>query len=156
MDSNNCFGTRQVRRGDMGLVLLKALLSRPMHGYEIIRELEERSKGTWRPSPGSVYPTLQLLEEQDFVTSSQQKGKKVYTITKLGHEETVNKKPQAPSECSEIDLEKVAELRTATTQLMNLIQTITRTGSATNYKQAEQIIAKTSEKLSTILDKKDK
>lgn len=138
------------------MVLLIALLNRPMHGYEVIRELEEKSKGTWRPSPGSVYPTLQLLEEQDFVTSERQNGKKVYSITERGRKEAATRKPQAPTECSEIDLEKVAALRTATIELMNLIQGITRTGSTTAYKQAESVIANASEKLSTILANIDK
>src|SRR5207245_10226993 len=49
--------------------------------YDIIRALEERMRGYYRPSPGSVYPTLQMLEDLGYVSSSQQEGKKVYTIT---------------------------------------------------------------------------
>lgn len=153
MDSNVISG-RSVRRGDMGLVLLNALLDRPMHGYDLIRALEEKSKGTWRPSPGSVYPTLQLLEEQELVTSSKQNGKKVYSITELGREETTKRKPQAPTECDELDLEKVASLRTATIQLMELIKVVTLKGSEADYKAAQEIIIKTSEELSAIVLKK--
>lgn len=148
MEVHDSFG-RSVRRGDMGLVLLTALLSRPMHGYELIKVLEEKSHGTWRPSPGSVYPTLQLLEEQDFVTSSQQNGKKVYAITDLGRQETTKRQPQAPSECTTIDFEKVADLRAATVELMALIKKITLSGS--HYKTAEHIIRETSKQLSEVL-----
>jgi DNA-binding PadR family transcriptional regulator len=55
-----------------------------MHGYEIIRRLEEDSGGMYSPSPGSVYPTLQLLEDQGSVISEQQEGKRVYRITDEG------------------------------------------------------------------------
>src|SRR5262249_20971014 len=74
----------QARRGDMRGIILKALLERPMHGYEIIRSLEEASGGMWRPSPGSVYPMLQLLEEEELVTGRDENGKKVYALTETG------------------------------------------------------------------------
>ncbi len=71
-------------RGDLKYVVLDLLGERPRHGYDIIRALEERFHGLYSPSPGTVYPTLQLLEDQDYVTSSQQDGKKVYTVTEAG------------------------------------------------------------------------
>lgn len=75
----------RVRRGDMKYLLLSILKEGPRHGYEIINDLEGNFRG-YRPSPGSVYPTLQMLEEGGFVTSEQQDGKKVYTITDAGRE----------------------------------------------------------------------
>lgn len=71
-------------RGDIKYVLLELLQERPMHGYEMIKALEERSGGFYTPSPGSVYPTLQMLEEGGYVTVSEVEGKKVYTITDAG------------------------------------------------------------------------
>jgi DNA-binding PadR family transcriptional regulator len=71
------------RRGDIKYHLLEVLKDGPRHGYEIISELEQRSGG-FRPSPGSVYPTLQMLEEVGYVTGEQIEGKKVYTITEAG------------------------------------------------------------------------
>ena len=71
------------RRGDIKFHLLDVLREGPRHGYEIISELEQRSGG-FRPSPGSVYPTLQMLEEGGYLTSEQVEGKKVYTITDAG------------------------------------------------------------------------
>jgi DNA-binding PadR family transcriptional regulator len=65
-------------------VLLELLQERPMHGYEMIKALEEKSGGFYTPSPGSVYPTLQMLEEGGYVTASESEGKKVYTITDAG------------------------------------------------------------------------
>jgi DNA-binding PadR family transcriptional regulator len=73
----------RVRRGDMKFLLLEILKEGPRHGYEIINGLEGQTK-SYRPSPGSVYPTLQMLEEGGYVTSEQVEGKKVYTITDAG------------------------------------------------------------------------
>jgi len=73
-------------KGDLKFVMLDLLGQRPRHGYDIIRALEERFGGLYSPSPGSVYPTLQLLEDQGYVTSAQQDGKKVYTLTDAGRE----------------------------------------------------------------------
>ena len=73
-------------RGDLKYVILDLLRERPRHGYDIIRALEQRFRGLYSPSPGSIYPTLQLLEDQGYVSSNQQDGKKVYTLTDEGRE----------------------------------------------------------------------
>src|SRR5947209_9137259 len=77
-------GGRRFGRGDLKYVILDLLNEQPRHGYDIIRALEQRFEGMYSPSPGSVYPTLQLLEDQGYVTSSQGEGKRVYTITDEG------------------------------------------------------------------------
>src|SRR5919199_6025245 len=81
------FGPRRGRvfeKGDLKYVILDLLKDEPSHGYELIRALEERFRGFYSPSPGSVYPTLQLLEDLGYVRSDQQNGKKVYSITDEG------------------------------------------------------------------------
>jgi len=75
---------RIVRKGDLKFVLLRLLADEPMHGYELIRRLEARSRGLYTPSPGSVYPTLQMLEDLGYVSSEQSDGKRVYRITSSG------------------------------------------------------------------------
>ena len=77
-------GPRMFGRGDLKYALLELLRERPKHGYEMIKELEERAGGFYTPSAGAVYPTLQLLEDRGWVTSETQEGKKVYTITDDG------------------------------------------------------------------------
>ena len=77
-------GGRFFGRGDMKFVLLELLQERPMHGYEMIKALEEKTGGFYSPSPGSIYPTLQMLEEGSLVTSTEVEGKKVYTISDAG------------------------------------------------------------------------
>lgn len=71
-------------KGDFKYVILDLLKDKPSHGYEIIRALEDRFHGLYSPSAGSVYPTLQLLEDMGYVKSAEQDGKKIYTITEAG------------------------------------------------------------------------
>ena len=73
-----------MRRGDIRMALLGALVDGPAHGYELIGRLEARSGGLWRPSAGSVYPTLQLLEDEGLVRSREDGGKRVYELTDEG------------------------------------------------------------------------
>ncbi len=75
---------RMFHRGDFKYLILDSLKDKPHYGYELIRELEERFHGFYSPSPGVVYPTLQYLEDMGYVTSREQDGKKVYTITGEG------------------------------------------------------------------------
>jgi DNA-binding PadR family transcriptional regulator len=73
--------------GELRLVILALLAEKPSYGYEIIKAIEERLSGGYAPSPGVVYPTLTLLEEEGYATvSSAEGGKKLYTVTELGSE----------------------------------------------------------------------
>ena len=77
-------GPRFFGRGDIKFALLELLQERPMHGYEMMKALEERSAGFYTPSPGSIYPTLQMLEDSGFVSVREVEAKKVYSITDAG------------------------------------------------------------------------
>ncbi len=70
--------------GDMKYVILKVLREKPMHGYEVMKALEEQTHGCYKPSPGTVYPTLQWLEDESLVECEERDGKKVYQITETG------------------------------------------------------------------------
>jgi len=72
------------QKGDLKYVILDLLKDKPRHGYDIIRELEELSYGFYKPSPGVIYPTLQMLEEMGYASSTEQEGKRVYSITEEG------------------------------------------------------------------------
>jgi DNA-binding PadR family transcriptional regulator len=76
--------SRLFEKGELKYVILDLLKDKPSHGYEIIRALEERFSGFYTPSAGSVYPTLQLLEDMGYISSSERDGKKTYTITDEG------------------------------------------------------------------------
>jgi DNA-binding PadR family transcriptional regulator len=77
-------GGRRMPRGAIRMAILVALKSEPAHGYEVMRRLEEMSGGLWRPSPGSVYPHLQMLEDEGLVQSSEVDGSRVYRLTEAG------------------------------------------------------------------------
>ncbi|QUR69260.1 PadR family transcriptional regulator [Mycobacterium spongiae] len=73
------------RRGDVRAAILVLLAEHPMHGYEMIQQIAERSNGIWRPSPGSVYPTLQLLDDEGLIAASETDGsKKLFELTDDG------------------------------------------------------------------------
>ena len=78
------FKERMFEKGDLKFVILDLLAEKPKHGYEIIRDLEERLGGFYSPSPGAVYPTLQMLEEMGHASAADRDGKKVYSITDAG------------------------------------------------------------------------
>jgi DNA-binding PadR family transcriptional regulator len=85
----NMFGEPGPRaeRGGVKYLVLDAVAEAPRHGYEIMQVIEERSKGAYRPSPGVIYPTLQLLEEMGFLRVTEKDGRKTYEITAEGTRE---------------------------------------------------------------------
>jgi DNA-binding PadR family transcriptional regulator len=80
------FRWRVFERGDLKFVILRLVSEKPMHGYEVMQALEEEARGCYKASPGSVYPTLQMLEDEGYVRSREDTGKKVYEITEEGRE----------------------------------------------------------------------
>jgi len=80
-----------MRRGEIRTAILAVLAEEPGHGYDVMSRLEAKSEGAWRPSAGSVYPTLQQLEDEGLVTSDERDGKKVYTITETGAAEAARR-----------------------------------------------------------------
>jgi DNA-binding PadR family transcriptional regulator len=87
---------RRVDRGDMKYLILTVLKDGPKHGYEIMREIEQRAHGIYTPSPGTIYPTLQLLEDMGYVRSQEVEQRRVYELTEAGrtylseHQEAAN------------------------------------------------------------------
>src|SRR6202020_290103 len=79
-------GRGRARRGDVRLALLRLLAEQPANGYQLMQTIEERSDGLWRPSPGSVYPTLAQLEDEGLIKSSESEGARHFEITDAGRE----------------------------------------------------------------------
>jgi len=77
-------GRPRVGRGDVRAAILLLLEEGPLHGYHLIQRIEDRSGGLWRPSPGSVYPALQLLEDEGLVRPEEEEGRRVYHLTDAG------------------------------------------------------------------------
>ena len=80
------------QKGDLKYIILDLIKDKTRHGYDIIRELEEQSHGLYKPSPGVIYPTLQMLEEMGYANSAEQEGKKIYSITEDGLQFLVKQK----------------------------------------------------------------
>ena len=146
-------GGHRARRGDVRTALLSLLADTSMHGYDLIRELEQRSGGAWRPSPGSIYPTLQLLEDEGLVTSEEQDGKRVYTITDAGRAELEERRERGRGEPWEFGPlgEGLGQLREAGVQLAAAAMQVARTGSEAQRKHAAEILAEARKKIYALL-----
>ena len=122
------FGGRGPRagRGDIRAAILALLTEQPMHGYQIMNELAERTGGVWRPSPGSIYPSLQMLQDEGLVKSVDQDGRRVFELTESGKEaaEEASSQP-APWDAvaGEGDAEAV-ELRDLVTQVIGAARSV--------------------------------
>jgi DNA-binding PadR family transcriptional regulator len=94
-------GAGRARRGDVRLALLRLLAEEPRNGYQLMQAIEERSEGLWRPSPGSVYPTLAQLEDEGLIRSTETEGARRFEITDAGREHldtrTEDPDPWAPA-----------------------------------------------------------
>ncbi len=77
---------KEMRKGFLKLIVLKIISERPIHGYDIIAEIESKTRGHWVPSPGSIYPALEFLESKGYIAMEEVDRKKVYTITEEGRE----------------------------------------------------------------------
>ena len=119
----------QARRGDVQPAVITLLAEQDMHGYQIIQELTERSGGAWTPSAGSIYPTLQALEDQGMVTSEQVGGKRVYTLTDDGRAFAESLPDKAPWEEMSSDSDPTRRLREVVQGLMGAAWQVARTGS---------------------------
>jgi DNA-binding PadR family transcriptional regulator len=143
---------RRARRGDVRAAALALLVERPMHGYEMIQELEERTDGVWRPSPGAVYPALQLLEDQGFVTADAEAGKRLYSLTDAGREEAAKLGDRKPWEevTAGIDPSQF-RLRDALGPIAVAARQVAMAGTPTQQAAATEILAETRRKLYSIL-----
>ncbi|MFT4233468.1 MAG: PadR family transcriptional regulator [Microbacterium sp.] len=83
-------GGPRMNKGDVRTAVLALLRERPMHGYQLIQQIEQRTGGSWKPSPGSVYPTLQLLADEGLVEVEESRGRKTYSLTQDGAEEAAD------------------------------------------------------------------
>ena len=135
----------RTRRGDIKFILLELLTERPQHGYELIKELEARRGGFRRPSPGSVYPTLQMLEEGGYLTSEEVEGKRVYTITDSGKQFLSDRSSQSDSCSTDSRFGKnkaveLIELRRTLTELNDAVGQVARSGSVEQANQTRELL----------------
>jgi DNA-binding PadR family transcriptional regulator len=144
---------RTARRGDVRAAIVTVLADGPAHGYQVIGELETRSWGRWRPSAGSIYPTLALLEDEGLVRSEQVEGRRVFSLTDEGRAETtrlagMGRAPwDGPGDASD----PMVELRSLVAQVAAASMQVAQIGSAESVDGAREILTDTRRRLYRLL-----
>lgn len=134
------FGGRRAARGDIRAAVLALLAEGPMHGYQIIQELSDRTQGAWRPSPGSVYPTLQQLADEELAReTTSDTGKRVYELTDAGREAAAASPAPWEALLAEDDDPLVA-LRDLVGQVMAASRQVAGAGSPEQIEAAQGIL----------------
>jgi DNA-binding PadR family transcriptional regulator len=151
-------GRPRPRRGDVRLAVLRLLEEGPMHGYQMITELGERSGGAWRPSPGSIYPTLQQLEDEGLVTVAERDGRRTFSITDAGRAEVerTSEGRRAPwEELADEDHEGTRRLRASLFQVMGAVMQVAAAGDEGQVARAESLLKGTRKALYRLLAEDD-
>ncbi len=144
-------GTR-AGRGGLRQAVLALLAERPMHGYQLIHEIEERSGGSWKPSAGSVYPTLQLLADEGMVSAEESNGRKIYSLTDAGQAEAASAETQAPWESAGTTSGTgFSALPKAGVDLAQAAAQVGRTGTKAQVAEAVKVLEEARRKLYSIL-----
>jgi hypothetical protein len=140
-------------RGDVRAAILALLTEEPMHGYQIITELTERSGGVWRPSPGSVYPTLQAMEDQGLVTADKAEGRRVFSLTDEGRvQAAASGGGPAPWESAARGADRsLVDLRGLMVEVAAAVMQVGRSGSEGQVQAVADLLADTRRRIYLVL-----
>ena len=144
----------KARRGDVRTAVLLLLNEGPRNGYQIMQDIEERSGGMWRPSPGSVYPVLQQLEDEGLVRPTETDGRKELELTDAGREFVAERGSDAPAPWDEMKGDFSDEVREAAAHMRDValaFSQVARAGSPSQVAEASKILADTRRSLYRIL-----
>jgi DNA-binding PadR family transcriptional regulator len=137
------FGRGRRRRGDVRLALLMLLAEQPRNGYQLMQEIEQRSEGHWRPSPGSIYPALAQLEDEGLITAVAQEAGRAFTLTEAGraHLDSLGEQP-APWEAEEpAGADALRDLRAVAVGLAKAAFQLAQAGEERQWRQAADVLA---------------
>ena len=150
-------GGRRASRGDIRAAILALLSERSMHGYQIIQELAERTGGAWRPSPGSVYPTLQQLEDEELVSEQKSDtGRRVYQLTDTGRAKAAELPTPAPWEQVAAGAhDEHADLRGLVFQVLGAVRQVAGAGTPAQVEAAQEVLRGARRSLYQILAEDD-
>jgi DNA-binding PadR family transcriptional regulator len=145
----------KVRRGDVRAAILDMLREEPMNGYQLISQIAERSGGAWKPSPGSVYPTIQQLEDEGLVEADDERGRRTLRLTDEGRA-YVESHPDELADTWKVFEEPTAEpeagdLKPVIGQVMAAVWQIVTTGTDSQRREAINMLVETRRKLYGIL-----
>lgn len=136
-------GGRRARRGDVRAAILLLLQEETMNGYQLIQEIAARSEDAWKPSPGSVYPALSMLEDEALITSIAQDGKKLFALTDAGQqkaEEIAAKRPTPPWAPQNFHPAQRVEAKVLLKDLAMPLREILKSGSPEQLKAAKEAL----------------
>jgi DNA-binding PadR family transcriptional regulator len=134
-------GRGRKRRGDVRVALLLLLAEEPRNGYQLMQEIEERSRGHWRPSPGSVYPTLQQLEDEGLIRPIDADGTKLFELTDAGRQH-VSDSGHTPPWDADDDSEDVSDMKHEIKQLHIAAMMVLRAGNEEQIALAAKVLAR--------------
>jgi DNA-binding PadR family transcriptional regulator len=145
-------GRGRMRHGDVRAALLLALQDGPGHGYELGQRLERASGGAWRPSPGSIYPTLQALADEELVESEERDGKRIFALTRKGAAalKARQERGAAPPWADAYD-GPTRELAEATYALKLAVKQIAGAGTAEQCQRAKAIVVEARRQIYALL-----
>ena len=139
--------------------MLNADVEQNLNGYQVIQKIAERTDGAWKPSPGSVYPTVQQLEDEGLVANGEEAGRKVLRLTDAGRAYVAEHPEEMAAVWAPFDEEAEddggGDLKKVIGQTMGAIWQIASTGTTTQVEEAAAVLAETRRKLYTILAEGD-
>ena len=145
---------RKARRGDIRTAALLLLAEEPRNGYQIMQEVEERSDGAWRPSPGSVYPALQQLEDEGLIRSEEIDGRKLFRQTDAGQTQLKDRGEDATTPWEQMSgdvSDQVHDLAKLAREVAFAFAQVMRTGSDAQLAEARKVLTATRRDLYRIL-----
>ncbi|MGO2756559.1 PadR family transcriptional regulator [Brachybacterium alimentarium] len=147
-------GPHRAPRGDVRTAVLLLLAEEPMHGYQLMQTITERTGSRWRPSPGAIYPTISQLEDEGLVITEKSGGRKLASLTEAGHahveENSSTWADPFPAAAQSAD-DEVIDLRELAHGLLGAVREMARTGSDEQVRQAAVLLEETRRGLYTIL-----
>jgi DNA-binding PadR family transcriptional regulator len=144
-------GFTAVRRGKVRPLILAVLHDEPMHGYQVMQELESRTGGRWRPSAGTIYPTLQQLEDEGLVRTEESDGRKVYRLTDEGRAEAEASPLTRHPWFSGKPGQDAVDMRRLAVQLIGAAIQVQRAGSLDAQREAREILTESRRRLYRLL-----
>lgn len=145
-------GRGRVPRGDVRTAVLLLLAEEPMHGYQLMHAIAERTGGYWTPSPGAIYPTISHLEDEGLVTVTADAGRKLVTLTDAGREHLDANRDAWGDPFAGYDATRPgADLRGLLEQLNGAVRQVARTGTDAQRESAAKILAETRRSLYLLL-----